>query len=70
MSSGRGLIIYSRQGFSDISDLFYDCIEHSGYKNVPGNIKANTMQINSFEITLNGHLYFCANDPSDIKICN
>ena len=61
-------IIYSREGFSDTSDLFYECIQH--YNIVPSNIKANKTKINYFELSLNRYLYLCSNDSNDIRKCN
>ena len=61
-------IIYSRVGYSDISDLFYKCIKH--YNIVPSNIKSNKTKINYFELNLNGYSYLFSNDPNDLKKCN
>ena len=61
-------IIYSREGFSDSSDLFYECIKH--YNIVPSNIKANKTKINYVELNLNGYSYLFSNDPNDLQKCN
>ena len=61
-------IIYSRVGYSDISDLFYKCIKH--YNIVPSNIKSNKTKINYFELNLNGYSYLFSNDPNDLQKCN
>ena len=61
-------IIYSHVGYSDISDLFYECIKH--YNIVPSNIKANKTKINYFKLNLNGYSYLCSNDPNDLQKFN
>ena len=47
------VVMYSREGFSDISDLLYECIQH--YNIIPDDIKASKTKIKSFHILLDGH---------------
>ena len=51
------VIMYSRPGFTDISDLLYDCIKE--YNIIPDNIRASKTKIRSFRVTLDEHAYIC-----------
>ena len=56
-------MMYSREGYADISDLLYECIKH--YNIIPDDIKASKTKIKSFRILLDGiHIFLYWMQPT------
>ena len=56
------VVMYSREGYADISDLLYECIQD--YNIIPNDIKASKTKIKSFRLLLDGHTYILVLDAA------
>ena len=63
------IVIYSRDGYTNINDIFLKCLELYGVP-LSKSIKANKTNITYFEYVFGKKVYIIVQDPNDLKLFN